>query len=117
MLRTSIVAVAAGFVFACAAPQHAPSRLAAEGAGAGPGFSAPPRAEAPGPASSTARAEPIQVVCRMERPTGSNIAKRVCWRKDDLERVRQDAQRLMQSRPLPPQDADALARPRTSSGP
>ncbi len=47
------------------------------------------RAAAPAPAPSSG------IICAMERPTGSNIAKRVCWLEEDLARSREQSQDLL----------------------
>jgi hypothetical protein len=76
--------------------------LAAAGCAArsAPARSAAPRQEARGeqrvPAVKVTSAEkPDYVVCRIERPTGSNIAKRVCYKASELERASREAQRSL----------------------
>jgi hypothetical protein len=43
----------------------------------------------------TSAEKPDYVVCRIERPTGSNIAKRVCYKASELERASREAQRSL----------------------
>jgi hypothetical protein len=62
--------------------------------------SAAPKQEARGeervPAVKVTSAEKSDyVVCRIERPTGSNIAKRVCYKAAELERASREAQRSL----------------------
>lgn len=61
-----------------------------------------------GPASGaapTAATADSALVCRTERPTGSNIPKRVCYRQEELDQASLEAQdsfRRTLSQPLPP---------------
>lgn len=77
--------------------------LAAAGCAArsAPARSAAPRQEArgeqrvPAAVKATSAEKPDYVVCRIERPTGSNIAKRVCYKASELERASREAQRSL----------------------
>lgn len=77
--------------------------LAAAGCAArsAPARSAAPRQEArgeqrvPAAVKVTSAEKPDYVVCRIERPTGSNIAKRVCYKASELERASREAQRSL----------------------
>jgi hypothetical protein len=42
-----------------------------------------------------------RIVCRTERPTGSNIAERVCYREEDLDRRRLQTQDALRLAPQP----------------
>lgn len=47
--------------------------------------------------TAQAKAEDDGMVCKMEKPTGSNIATRVCRTPEELERERELARDSMQS--------------------
>jgi hypothetical protein len=58
---------------------------------------------ASGAANAAAPAPPL--VCRTERPTGSNIPRRVCYTQEELDQTileAQDAHRRALSQPAPP---------------
>lgn len=68
---------------ACAAP----SRTSERAAGAAP---AAPADEGARKLHTADARNPV--VCRMERPIGSNYARRVCFRQEDLDRSAREAQ-------------------------
>ncbi|HEY6101451.1 MAG TPA: hypothetical protein VIW03_18580 [Anaeromyxobacter sp.] len=77
---TTAAAVAALFLAtACAAPRTGATSPSVAAGGAA---QAPAKAESP----------KTSLVCRTERPTGSNIPRRVCYSQDDLDEMSQAAQ-------------------------
>jgi hypothetical protein len=46
-------------------------------------------------AAPDAKPEKDPLICRVERPTGSNYAKRICFRQSELEEKRRQAQDLL----------------------
>ncbi len=71
MIRAA--ALVASLALACAGPSRSTTPPSA--AGSGP------------PAKSEGAADPAKspLVCRMERPTGSNYPRRVCYRQEDID--------------------------------
>lgn len=94
MLRaTAAVLALSAALTACVAPRgSAPGSTASAPSAQGAG---PPAARAPQDAVAK-----TTVICTTERPIGSNIAKRVCRREEDLDRARaqtrDDLVRMMQ---------------------
>jgi hypothetical protein len=87
----AVTLAAAVLLSACATGRSAAPTSAAAGQGqAG-------AAKAAAPKDAVAK---TTVICQTERPIGSNIAKRVCYREEDLERIRartqDDLVRMMQ---------------------
>lgn len=79
MIRAATLAALA-LLAACAGGRTAaPTPQAAAAAQGQAGQPTPP------PKDAVAK---VNVVCHTERPIGSNIAKRVCYREDDLEKAR-----------------------------
>ncbi len=72
MSRTILAAstIAALLATGCAAPRSGAAASSTTGA----------------PGAQTARADPKQqLICRTERPTGSNIPQRVCYTQEELD--------------------------------
>lgn len=100
-MTRSVVAATALLALACAGSSRRagqPPAVAEPAQDAAPPAATPREAPPGGTADALAAAKapaPTKVVCRTERPTGSNIAKRVCWREEDLEAMRLQAQDFM----------------------
>ena len=66
------------------------------GSGQQPSQPATPAQKAPAQKSPTqAKSDPEKLICTTEKPTGSNLAVRVCKTQAQLERERVDAQAFM----------------------
>jgi len=82
MVRAATAVASLAVILACAGPRSsAPPSAAAPDAA--------PRADASAvPVKDTVKVADSQLICRMERPTGSNIPKRVCFTQDQLDAMR-----------------------------
>lgn len=94
MHRPTLLASAALAFLACAAPR-----------GSAPSSSASP---ASGAQAANAQSPKPQLICRTERPTGSNIPQRICYTQEELDAMSQAAQdahrRAMQNAVQPRQE-------------
>lgn len=88
--RTPLALALAAAVAAGCASRRAPATAAP------PAAAERPLSAAAASAVKAAQAQDAAtLVCRIERPTGSNIAKRVCRTREAIERDREAAQQLL----------------------